>query len=29
MRSGARLEPLLPVGKKPGPPPAWFKRQLI
>ncbi|MER5604287.1 IS5 family transposase [Streptomyces sp. NPDC002265] len=25
----ARLEPLLPVGKKPGRPPVWSKRQLI
>jgi len=24
-----RLEPLLPVGKKPGRPPVWSKRQLI
>jgi transposase len=25
----ARLEPLLPVGKQPGRPPKWTKRQLI
>ncbi|WP_436943093.1 transposase [Streptomyces sp. SudanB25_2051] len=25
----ARLEPLLPVGRKPGRPPVWPKRQLI
>jgi transposase len=25
----ARLEPLLPTGKKPGRPPTWSKRQLI
>jgi transposase len=25
----ARLEPLLPVGKKPGRPPTWTRRQLI
>ena len=25
----AILEPLLPVGKKPGRPPAWTRRQLI
>ncbi|MEV3927691.1 transposase [Actinomadura coerulea] len=25
----AVLEPLLPVGKKPGRPPKWTKRQLI
>jgi transposase len=25
----ARLEPLLPTGKKPGRPPRWSKRQLI
>ncbi|MFD6275508.1 transposase [Streptomyces sp. NPDC060209] len=25
----ARLEPLLPVGKKPGRPPVWSQRQLI
>jgi transposase len=25
----ARLEPLLPKGKKPGRPPTWSKRQLI
>ena len=25
----ARLEPLLPAGKKPGRPPRWAKRQLI
>jgi hypothetical protein len=27
--AGARLEPLLPTGKKPGRPPTWSKRQLI
>ncbi|MFF8990085.1 transposase, partial [Streptomyces sp. NPDC014983] len=25
----ARLEPLLPRGKKPGRPPIWTRRQLI
>jgi transposase len=25
----ARLEPMLPKGKKPGRPPTWSKRQLI
>jgi transposase len=27
--AGARLEPLLPTGKKPGRPSTWSKRQLI